>query len=58
LSYAKGVADKQLTKDKIQDEHTCISCILQLLCKMSNEGGFDLVVLGHGQSKGISTTIP
>ncbi len=47
LSYAKGVADRQLTKDKIQDEHTCILCILQSLCKISNEGGFNLVVLGH-----------
>ncbi len=27
LSHAKGAADRQLTKDKIQDEHTCISCI-------------------------------
>ena len=47
LSYAKGVADRRLTKDKIQDKHTCISCTLQLLCNISNEGGFDLVVLGH-----------
>jgi hypothetical protein len=47
LSHGKGVADRQVTRDKIQDKHTCISCILQLLCKISNEGGFDLVVLGH-----------
>ena len=46
MSHAKGVADRRLTKDKIQDEHTCILCISQSLCKISNEGGFDLVVLG------------
>ncbi len=45
LSYAKGVADRRLTKDKIQDKHTCISCILQSLCNISNEGGFNLVIL-------------
>ncbi len=47
LSFAKGVADRRVTKDKIQDKHTCISCILQSLCKILNEGRFDLVVLGH-----------
>ncbi len=47
LSHAKGVADRQLTKDKIQNKHTCISCILLSLCKILNEGRFDLVVLGH-----------
>ncbi len=47
LSYAKGVADRRLTKDKIQYEHTCILCMLQSLCKILNVGGFDLVVLGH-----------
>ncbi len=47
MSYGKGVADRQVTRDKIQDKHTCLSCILQLLCKISNEGGCDLVVLGH-----------
>ncbi len=46
-SYAKGVADRQLTKDKIHDKHTFILCILQSLRKISNEGGFDLIVLGH-----------
>jgi hypothetical protein len=47
LSHAKGLADRQLTNDKIQDEHICISCILQSPCNISNGGGFDLVVLGH-----------
>ncbi len=47
LLYGKGVADRQLTKDKIQDAHTCLLCIFQLPCKISNEGGFHLVVLGQ-----------
>jgi hypothetical protein len=47
LSCAKGVADRGITKDKIQDKHTCILCNLQSLCNISNEGGFNLVVLGH-----------
>jgi hypothetical protein len=47
LLYGKGVADRRLTKDKIQDEHTCLLCIFQLLCKISNKGGFNLVVLGQ-----------
>jgi hypothetical protein len=37
LSHGKGVADRQVTRDKIQDEHSCISCILQSLRKISNE---------------------
>jgi hypothetical protein len=28
LSHGKGVVDRQVTMDKRQDEHTCISCIL------------------------------
>ncbi len=47
LSHEKGVSDRRVTKDKIQDKHTCISYILQLLYKISNEGGFDLAVLRH-----------
>jgi hypothetical protein len=47
LSHEKGVADRQVARDKIQDKHTCILRILQSLCKISNEGGFDLFVLGH-----------
>jgi hypothetical protein len=30
----------------MQDEHTCLSCAFQSLRKNSEEGGFDLVVLG------------
>ncbi len=29
LFHGKGVADRRLTKDKIQDEHTCLLCIFQ-----------------------------
>ncbi len=47
LSYGNSVSDRQLTKDKIQDEQTCLSSIFQLLCKISNEGGFNQVVLGQ-----------
>jgi hypothetical protein len=47
LLYGKGVTDRQLTKDKIQDERTCLSCIVQSLRKISNKGGFNLVVFGQ-----------
>jgi hypothetical protein len=33
LSHAKGVAGRQVTRDKIQDEHTCISCICSCFAK-------------------------
>jgi hypothetical protein len=47
LSYGKGTADRTSTTDKIQDEHTCLSCTFQLLCRISKDGGFNLVVLGE-----------
>jgi hypothetical protein len=47
LSYGKGTADKTETRHKMQDEHTCLSCAFQSLRKISEEGGFDLVVLGE-----------
>jgi hypothetical protein len=31
----------------MQDEHTCLSCALQSLQKISEDSGFDLVVLGE-----------
>jgi hypothetical protein len=46
LSYGKGAADRTSMKDKIQDEHTCLSCAFQSLCRISKDGGFNLVVLG------------
>jgi hypothetical protein len=47
LSYGKGGADRRKTSDKLQDEHTCLSCIFESLRKITREGGFDLVVLGQ-----------
>ena len=46
LSYGKGTANQTPTKDKIQDEHTCISFAFKSLRKISEEKGFRLVVLG------------
>jgi hypothetical protein len=47
LSFGKGGADCRKTSDKLQDEHTCLSCILESLRKIMREGGFNLVVLGQ-----------
>jgi hypothetical protein len=46
LSYGKGTADCQRKSDKIQDEHTCLSCIFESLRRITKKGGFDLCVLG------------
>jgi hypothetical protein len=45
LSCGKGGADRRKTSDKLQNEHTCLSCIFESLRKITREGGFDLVVL-------------
>jgi hypothetical protein len=34
-------------RDKIQNEHTCLLCVFQSLCRISMDGGFNLVVLGE-----------
>ncbi len=47
LSYGKGGAHRRKTSDKLQDEHTCLSCIFESLRKIMREGGLDLVVLGQ-----------
>jgi hypothetical protein len=47
LSYDKGTADRTSTRDKIQDEHTCLSWAFQSLCRITKDGGFNLVVLGE-----------
>jgi hypothetical protein len=47
LSYGKGVADKRQTKDKIQDEHTCLSCIFASLRNIQRDKGFALTFLGR-----------
>ncbi len=41
LSYGKGVTDKTPTRDKIQDEHMCLSTVFKSLRKISKEKGFD-----------------
>jgi hypothetical protein len=48
LSAQKGVADKRLTKDKLQDEHSCLSVLFKSLCDMNKNGGFDLFICGKG----------
>jgi hypothetical protein len=45
LSYGKGTADRRSTSDKIQDKHTCLSCIFESLHRITRQGGFDLCVL-------------
>jgi hypothetical protein len=47
LSYGKGTADRQSTSGKIQDKHTCLSCIFESLRRITRQGGFDLCVLGQ-----------
>ncbi len=47
LSYGKGTADRTSMRDKIQDDHTCLSCAFQSLCRISKDGGLNLVVLGE-----------
>jgi hypothetical protein len=47
ITYGKDVADKTLTRDKIQDEHVCLSYAFKSLRKISKEKGFETVVLGR-----------
>jgi len=47
LSAQKGVADKRLTRDKLQDEHTCLAAIFKSLCNINREGGFNLFIFGR-----------
>ncbi len=47
MSYGKGGADRRKTSDKLQDEHTSLSCIFESLHNITREGGFDLVVLSQ-----------
>ncbi len=47
LLYGKGTADRRSTSDKIQEKHTCLSCIFESLCRITRQGGFDLCVLGQ-----------
>jgi hypothetical protein len=47
LSYGKGTSNKTATRDKIQDEHDCMSSVFQSLKKINKDNGFDCIVLGH-----------
>ena len=47
LGYGKGLSDKTATRDKIQDEHNCLSFVLESLKKINKENGFECVVLGQ-----------
>ena len=44
LSFGKGISDKTSTRDKIQDEHNCLSLVLRSLRKINLENGFDFIV--------------
>jgi hypothetical protein len=46
ITYGKDVADKTLTRDKIQYKHVCLSYAFKSLRKVSKEKGIDTVVLG------------
>jgi hypothetical protein len=46
LRYGRGTSNKTQTRDKIQDEHSCISFTFQSLKKINKENGFQCVVLG------------
>ena len=46
LVYGKGTSDKTRAKDKIQDEHRCLSFIFGSLKEISKQNGFMCNVLG------------
>jgi hypothetical protein len=47
LGYGKRTSNRTFTRDKIQDEHTCISFALQSLKNIYKKNGFQCDVLGH-----------
>jgi hypothetical protein len=47
LGYRRGTSNKTHTRDKIQEEHSCISFAFQSLKNINKENGFQCVVLGH-----------
>ncbi len=47
LGYGRGTSNKTHTRDKIQDNHSCISFAFQSLKNINKENGFQYVVLGH-----------
>ena len=44
LSFGKGISDKTSTRDKIQDEHNCISLVFRSLRKIDLDNGFDYIM--------------
>ncbi len=47
LGYGREISNKNHTRNKIQDEHSCISFAFQSLKNINIENGFPFVVLGH-----------
>ncbi len=47
IGYGRGTSNKTHTRDKIQDEHYCISFTFQSLKNINKENGLWCVVLGH-----------
>jgi hypothetical protein len=46
LGYGRGTSNETHTRDKIQDEHSCISLAFQSLKNINKENGFQCVALG------------
>jgi len=47
LGYGKNKADKTPTKDKVQNEHECLSVAFKSIQQIHREGGFLASVLGR-----------
>jgi hypothetical protein len=47
LGYGRGTSNKTHARDKIQDEHSCISFAFQSLKNINKDNGFQCVVLGY-----------
>jgi len=47
LGYGKNKADKTSTKDKVQNEHECLSVAFKSIRQIHQEGGFLASVLGR-----------
>ena len=47
LTYGKNKADKRQTTDKVQDEHRCLSAVLDSIKEIHRNGGFYATVMGR-----------
>jgi hypothetical protein len=47
LSFGKNKADKTPTKDKIQNEHECLSIAFKSIRRIYRDGGFRALVMGR-----------